>query len=191
MLAWAVMSARLAHLAGMVLPWLLSLGVASGHELVGASLPRLALEDLDGKAHVVERGPGHKPLVLVWEDDESSRHKQAAHAVVGRYSDNPDNRAVFELVAVADMGRWNWWPAKKHARTAIKKTVADAGTGVYIDWLSTLRKAYGLKRAQSAFFVVDGEGLLRFFAQGQLDPLQTRALDDAIVALGAKPMAGR
>ena len=166
-------------------------GRAQAHELVGAALPPLVLEDLREQPRTMTFATGSLPVVLVWEDDASSKHKQAAHAVVGRYSDNAENRGVFELVAIADMGRWNWWPARKHALAAFRKSVANAGTGVWIDWPSGLRKAYGLAKGQSAFFVIGGDGHVRWFAQGQLDAAQTRALDGAIAALGATPAPGR
>ncbi len=166
-------------------------GRAHAHELVGAALPPLVLEDLHEQPRTITFPSGRLPIVLVWEDDASSKQKQPAHAVVGRYSDNVDNRSVFELIAVADMARWSWWPARKHALAAIRKSVANAGTGVWIDWVGGLRKAYGLKNGQSAFFVIGSDGHVRWFAQGQLDAAQARSLDGAIAALGARPAPGR
>jgi hypothetical protein len=169
-------------------------GVARAQVAAGQPFPAARVEDLDGtRVRTLPSEPGRPPaaMVLLWEDDRSSKQKQAAHAVVGRYSDNPENRAAFELVAVADLERWDFWPAKKHARASIKKTQKDSSTAVWLDWKGELRRALRLRKAETAFVVVGADGRIRFAAQGQLDEAQRRALDDAIAGLGGKPLPGR
>lgn len=172
----------------------LSTGFAGAEPVrAGSPFPTVRIEDLDGHPRTLPRDPSRPPLplVLIWEDDKSSKQKQPAHDVVGRYSDNRDNRPIFELVLVADLERWDFWPAKKHAIASIKKTQTKESTPVWVDWKGTVRKELGLSKNQSAFAVVDKDGVLRFLAQGQLDESQRHALDAAIAALGAKPAAGR
>ena len=170
---------------------MLGVSVAAAAPAPGASLPTVVLEDLREHKRTLVPSVVPLPLVIVLEDDTSAKHKQAAHAVVGRYSDNKDNHAVFELLAIADMDHWNWWPARKHALAAMRKIISGEGSGVWIDWTGTLRKAMGLHKAESSFLVVGTDGRIRYFAQGELDRPAMKALDDAIAALGAKPVPGR
>jgi predicted transcriptional regulator len=153
-----------------------------------ATFPRVELKDLDGHTRTLSGGGA---MVVCWEDDKSSKQKQDAHAVVGRYSDNPSNRSVFELIVIADLERWDFWPARGHAVASIKKTQTKESTPVWIDWKGALRKAAGLRKAESAFFVVGADGRVRWQAQGKLDEMQRKALDAAIAELGATPAPGR
>ena len=175
---------------GVAICLTLLLPLAATADPTGASFPAVQLKDLDGKPRTLP-SPGDRALVVCWEDDKSSKQKQDAHAVVGRYSDNPANRSVFELVVIADLERWDFWPARGHAIASIKKTQTKESTPVWIDWKGALRKAVGLRRAESAFFVVGADGRVRWFAQGVLDEARRRALDEAIAALGATPAPGR
>jgi hypothetical protein len=153
------------------------------------AFPTFQLKDLDGKPRQLG-GAGHA-MVVCWEDEKSSKKKQDAHGVVGRYSDNPDNKPIFELVVVADLERWDFWPARGHAVASIKKTQTKESTPVWIDWKGALRKAMKLKKEESAFFVVGNDGKIKWSAQGTLDAAQRAQLDAAIAALGAKPAPGR
>jgi len=162
--------------------------VAVWAELTAATFPAVELRDLEGRLRI---WPPHRAMVVCWEDDRSSKQKQAAHGVVGRYSDNGANRDVFDLIVVADLERWDFWPARGHAVASIKKTQTQESTPVWIDWKGTLRKAAHLHKGESAFFVVDANGRVRFAAQGALDVAQRRALDEAIAGLGAVPAPDR
>lgn len=158
------------------------------------AFPRVLLVDTAGHERTLPdpaTGRGPLPLVVVHEDDTSAKAKQPAHGVVGRYADNPANRAVFELVAVADMDRFNYWPAKKYALASLQRLARDNSTTMWIDWLGALRKALSLRKHETSFFVIDATGTTVFFAQGKLDGGQLRALDAAIAALGARPVPGR
>jgi predicted transcriptional regulator len=164
--------------------------VLVGSPAVGApaTFPAVAVQDLDGKPRTIA-SQGAK--IVCWEDEQSAKKKQDAHAVVGRYSDNRDNRSIFELVVIADLERWDFWPARGRALASIKKTQTKESTPVWVDWKGALRKAAGLKKGESAFFIVGPDGAIRYFAQGLLDKHQQQALDDAIASLGAKPAPGR
>jgi hypothetical protein len=155
---------------------------------LGTMLPPIDLEDIDRHVRTLLTPNDAKPVVVIWEDADSSKHKQPAHAVVGRYSDNAANRGMFELVAIADLSHWDYWPARHYAREAFRKAAGEKGTHVWIDWKGALLTTASLRKAESAFFVLDGAHRIRYFAQGQLDAAQCQALDAAIAALGATPI---
>jgi hypothetical protein len=183
-----VLSMRAAILVWPALIALTWPSVVAAHE-ISDPWPELNVQGLDGASRKLPAS-GHAMLVC-WEDEKSSKQKQEAHAVVGRYSDNPANRGVFELIVVADLERWDFWPARSHALASIKKTQTKESTPVWIDWKGALRKHAHLHKGESAFFVIDRDGRVRYFAQGILDEPQRRALDEAIASLGATPAPGR
>ena len=162
-------------------------GVAAAAPRIGDPMPTVQVTDTEGRTRALpfER----EALVICWEDDRSSKIKQPAHAVVGRYSDRVGH--PFELVLVADLERWNFWPARGRALESVKKKEAETHSIVWVDLKGALRKAFGLRKAESAFVVVDRDGRIRYLAQGLLDEAQRRELDAAIASLGAVPAPGR
>jgi predicted transcriptional regulator len=172
----------------LVLALLLVSRAVMAAPVLGVVLPPIDLEDIDRHVRTLLGTSDTMPVVLIWEDADSAKHKQAAHAVVGRYSDNAANRSLFELVAIADLSHWDYWPARHYAREAFRKAAGEKGTHVWIDWKGALRSTAMLRKGESAFFVLDREHHVRYFAQGQLDDAQEKALDAAIAALGAKPI---
>ena len=140
----------------------------------------LARVSLEGTG-VTRTIPDGRALVLVIEDEISAQQRQEAHALVGRRVDDPGLH--FDLVAVAEVGRFAFWPARKFVLAAVRKTEALESTTVWLDWSDALATGLALRRGETAFVVVDATGVIMFQAQGLLDEAQRAALDAAIAAL--------
>src|SRR5690349_8580528 len=79
----------------------------------GQLLAPVVIEDLDGKTR--ELPDRSVPIVLIYEDANAGSQNVRASALVDKVSGNPANKGKVEAVVVADVAKWNWWPAKKFA----------------------------------------------------------------------------
>ena len=143
----------------------------------GGLLPRLVLQDSAGHPRTL---PDGRSCVLVVEDDTSQLRRQRAHEIIGRHT--------VEVVAIADVARYRLWPARTFALAAVRKTEAQEGVTVWLDWHDAVRTALAILPGQTAFVVVDGAGCVVFFAQGQLDEALEHALDEALTRVQALPL---
>jgi hypothetical protein len=151
----------------------------------GALLGSVEVEDTDGGRRRLP-DTAH-PVAIIYEDQDASKRPQAARELFGTYTRRAENRAIFEFVAVADVSKWNWWPAKKYVFADIKKIATRNNTKVFLDWTGALRKAWGLRKGQSGVLLVGADGRVRFACEGALTDAQKEALSAALSAIGARP----
>ncbi len=135
-------------------------------------LPGFTVESPDG---VERRFPDGRACVLVVEDEASQMQRQRAHEIIGRHE--------VEVVAIADVGRYRRWPARSFALAAIRKTQAQEGVPVWLDWNDAVRSALSLPPGVTAFVVVSADGRVTFCAHGMLDPAEQQALERALRTL--------
>lgn len=140
----------------------------------GRPLPRFVLTDSVGQPRALPVG---RSCVLVVEDDTSQLRRQRAHEIIGRHP--------IEVVAIAEVARYRLWPARTFALAAVRKTEAQEGVTVWLDWHDAVRTALAILPGQSAFVVLDDAGRVVFFAQGQLDEAREHALDEALARVEA------
>lgn len=119
-------------------------------------------------------------VVLLHQDrhsaDQNTALKEALGQLVGRYADR------LQVVALADVGGYDFWPAKGYVKDALRPLSAEGGVTVLCDWKGAVRKAYGLAAKQSAVFVIAG-GELRHLSRGVLSPSATESLIGSIEQL--------
>lgn len=117
---------------------------------------------------------GGRVVVLLHQDrhssDQNASFKEALGLLAGRYPDR------LQVVALADVGGYDFWPAKGYVKDALRPLSTEGGVTVLCDWKGAVRKAYGLTPKQSAVFVLLG-GELRHLTRGALSP---RAVDSLI-----------
>lgn len=119
-------------------------------------------------------------VVLLHQDRHSSEQNAAFKDALGRLAVRYADR--LQLVALADVGGYDFWPAKGYVKDALRP-VSDAGNvTVLCDWKSSVRKAYSLPAKQSAVFVV-ARGELRHLARGTLMAGEAEALLSSIEQL--------
>ena len=119
-------------------------------------------------------------VVLLHQDRHSSEQNAAFKDALGRLAGRYGDR--LQVVALADVGGYDFWPAKGYVKDALRPLSTAGGVTVLCDWKSSVRKAYSLPAKQSAVFVV-AHGELRHLARGTLMAGEAEALLSSIEKL--------
>lgn len=140
---------------------------------VGDLLPEVTVEGTDGSQR---RLPELRvPSVVIYEDSDAGKQNVRAAALIDATTNLPANKDHVEAIAVADLERWNFWPARKFALAEVKRVAARLHTTLYIDLKADLRRAWKLTKKRSAIVLLGTDGRVRFSAEG---PLTDALLDD-------------
>lgn len=141
------------------------------------------MADLDDKT-VTLRSLRGQVVVLLHQDKASSDQNAAFKDRVGELAGRLAGRV--QLVALAEVGAYNFWPARRYVKSALKPLRDQGGALVLCDWSSAVRKSYRLAAGQSAVFVLDAQGELRGLQRGVLsDAEQAQIL--ALIERLARP----
>jgi len=151
---------------------------------VGAVAPRVYVPD---QALDLRVFPDQKQaLLVVYEDQDGGKQNKAIKAVLGKLNSVPENRAKVDVVAVADLEKWSWWPARKYALADVQKAAAEKHTTIYLDWKGELRRAWSLSKNKSNLVLVGADGVVRFASEGELTDAQRKTLLDLLAQLGVR-----
>ena len=148
----------------------------------GRALARVEIEDV--AAGRMRPLPDAHPVLVFYEDKEAEGQNKEAQRVLGRINDRAENRARFEFVAVADVEKWDWWPAKRYVLADLKQIARRENTPLFADWKGAVRKAWGLGAHQSTLVLAGSDGKLLFAGAGTLSAAQLGALVARLKALG-------
>jgi predicted transcriptional regulator len=149
---------------------------------VGTTAPPVRLQDQSGNARAVP--DPNQALLLIYEDQDGGKQNTYAKQLLGELNAKPENRAKVDAIAVADLEKWNWWPAKKYALADVQKAAAAKKTTIYVDWKGEVRKLWGLSKAQNHLILIDRSGHIQFASQGELSPAQLKDLLAHLATLG-------
>ena len=155
---------------------------ASALPTVGAVAPRVEVENV--AARTMRPLPDARPLLVMYEDKEAQTQNEHARKVLGRITDRAENRARFEFVAVADVEKWNWWPARRYVLADLRKIAERENTLLFADWTGAVRKAWGLTQRKSALVLTSPDGKVLFAAEGPLSETQLTTLVAQLKQLG-------
>jgi len=155
---------------------------ASALPPVGAVAPRVEVENVAARA--MRPLPDARPVLVMYEDKDAQTQNEHARKVLGRITDRAENRARFEFAAVADVAKWNWWPAKKYVLEDLQKIAARENTVLFADWTGAVRKAWGLTPHKSALVLTGSDGKVLFAGEGTLSDAQLAALVAELKKLG-------
>ncbi len=148
-----------------------------------APLLQAVLLDLADKPVVLKQLVG-KVVVVLHQDRYSSEQnelfKDKLSALVARFPEQ------LRVVALADAGGYNFWPAKGYVKDALRSVEQKGGAIVAVDWKGAVRKAYQIAPKQSAIFVLDKRQELAQFSHGTLNPVENQQLAEIIESLIAK-----
>src|SRR5688572_28038487 len=123
---------------------------------VGQIAPPATLSDDQGGSRTLPEGAA--PVLVIYEDQEGGKQNRAMKDLIAAWHDPPANRDKLVVWPVADLSKWNWWPARKHALKDVQRAAREGNTRILIDWTGALQKAWGLARKRnSVVLVVDGK----------------------------------
>ncbi len=155
---------------------------ASALPPVGAVAPRVEVENVAARA--MRPLPDARPVLVMYEDKDAQSQNEQARKVLGKINDRAENRARFEFVAVADVEKWSWWPAKRYVLADLRKIAERENTPLFADWTGAVRKAWGLKPHTSTLVLTGGDGKVLFAGEGTLGEAQLGALVAELKKLG-------
>jgi hypothetical protein len=150
----------------------------------GAVAPRVELVDQAGGRRVF---PDPKQaLLVIYEDQEGGKQNLDEKQLLSRLNADPENRKKVDVVGIADVEKWDFWPARKYVLADIQKQAAIGKTTIYIDWKGALRRAWGLARHQSNLVLVLPDGTVRFSHSGPLTPAAWQTLQALLTEMGTR-----
>jgi hypothetical protein len=150
---------------------------------VGQLATGFSLVDDTGAVHPLPEAGA--PLLLVYEDQDGGKQNQAMKALIAAWHGPLPNRAKLTVWPVADLSKWNWWPARGKALASVQKSAAEGKTRILIDWTGVLHKApWGLSRGKNSIVLLGPDGKVRFASEGETTAAQRAALEAELKALG-------
>ena len=152
---------------------------------VGSVAPRVQIPDQNG---VLRAFPEEKqPILLIIEDQEGGKQNRPLKERLGRINSDPANRAKCDVIAIADLSRWDWWPARKYALADVQKTATEKKTTIYLDWKGELKRAWGVQKGKNHLLLLMPDGKVRFAAEGPVSGADEQNLINILVELGVRP----
>lgn len=148
-----------------------------------APLMNAQILDLDDKP-VSLRAMQGRVVIVLHQDRYSSEQNQVFKDRLGelvlRYPQK------LQLVALAEAGGYNFWPARRYVKDALRPLRELGGALVACDWKGAVQKNYRIPARQSAVFVVGKDGTLQALKKGVLGEAEAAALLSQIekLALG-------
>lgn len=157
----------------------LNLNRLAAEELEAAPLLEAQLRDLEDhpvrlKSFLEKGAPGGggggggTVLVVLHQDRTSSDQSPDFKVQLGKLTESPAGRQRLRLVALADVGGYDFWPARRYVKDALRPLREEGGALVLADWQGAVRKRYRIAAGQSVIFVVSPSGELRALKRGLL-----------------------
>lgn len=141
------------------------------------------LENADGEAVALHPLLG-KPTIVFYEERDSTSLNQPLKDELFKRGKKENLLDAVQVVAVADLEGYNWFPARNFALKGVRDAQTKAGIPVYVDWSGTLRGApWKLKEKTSNVVLLDSNGDLALKLDGKVDEKMQRQLFDALGAM--------
>jgi hypothetical protein len=150
---------------------------------VGTAAPLVIFEETNGKKVTL---PQSRVTLIFYEDKDAGPQNQRTRDVVGPITDKAENKPLLNFMAVADLEKWNWFPAKNYALKEMSKIEKKEDCTLYADWHGIVRKSWKLSKGKSGIILLDAAGVVKFFGEGPLKPAETEELVKQLAALGIK-----
>ena len=150
---------------------------------LGQPAPLVIFETTDGKKVTL---PQSRVTLIFYEDKDAGPQNQRTRDVVGPITDKKENKPLLDFMAVADLDKWNWFPARNYALKEMHKIEKKEDCTLYADWHAIVRKTWKLAKGKSDIILLDAQGVVRFFGEGPLKPAETQELVKQLAALGIK-----
>lgn len=152
----------------------------SAGEPAATALLDAQILDLDDKP-VSLRGMRGKVVIVLHQDRHSSDQNQGFKDQLGQLVLRFPGK--LQLIALAEVGGYNFWPARRYVKDALRPLRALGGALVACDWKGAVQRSYRLPARQSAVFVVGKDGSLQALRVGVLPAADAAALLSQIEAL--------
>ena len=141
------------------------------------------LESSSGDAVSLAKLKG-KPTLVFYEERDSTALNQTFKDELFRRGKEENLLDAVNVVAVADLQGYDWFPARNFARAGVRDAEKKAGIPVYVDWSGAMKsKPWSMKEKTSNVVLLDAGGAEVMRLSGKLDASARARLFDGITAL--------
>jgi hypothetical protein len=151
---------------------------------IGQLAPTVTLPDERGVEHALPASG--RPLLLVYEDKDGGKQNLEGKALIAAWHDPLENRARIDVWPVADLSKWDFWPARGPALKQVRALADRSRSSILVDWKAAGQHAYGFARGKSSVLLVGADGRVIYASEGDMTAAQKDALAAALHALGLR-----
>ena len=159
--------------------------------VVGLALLKTGVVPSDFTLHDADDKPakfsalrtGH-PTVVFYEDKDGDDQNERFKQRLGKLQGKSASAKKVTIVAIADVGSWNFWPAKGFVKDALRSAGKKAGITVWADWSSAGRANLSAASNHSNVIMLDASGKVVWASVGKLTPVQEDDLLNRLEKLG-------
>lgn len=157
------------------------LGASDAAALPTAGDPRPAGRAVDAQGNAVELSSlGTRPILVLYEDKESATLNAPLKSDLAKLARGGQYKSAVALVPVANVSRYDFWPARGFVRDAIAKESRKIGATIYCDWDGSFARAVGFAPNTSSVLLVGRDGKVRFTWQGAVPAAERARLLDLL-----------
>lgn len=159
----------------------------SAEPAAGAALPSardVVVSDLADRPLRLSEYAG-RVVVVVHEDKEANQQNKPLKDALGKVL--AAHRGKLIVVALADVSRYDYWPARGFVLKALRKLPQEEGAVVLADWKGALRQRLGLRRGESSVLVLGRDGGTAMLRRGDLSKADADALLAQVGSAAAAP----
>jgi predicted transcriptional regulator len=147
---------------------------------IGSPAPKASAESLGGKDFNANELRG-KTTVIFYENKDVTTQNRALKAALQNQKKKEGYGEDVQVIAVADVSAWNFWPAKGFVQDAIRKEEKKAGHPIYLDWTGTFGEAFKMNRNASNVVLVGPDSKVKVSHAG---PVPAGKALDILMATG-------
>ena len=162
---------RLAAFAAFVALALAS-SLASALLSPGSAPKDFAVLDADDKPSKLSALRAGRPALVFYEDKEAGEQNERFKQRLGKLREKSAAERKVAVVAIADVGAYDYWPAKGFVKDALRGASKKSGLTVWADWSTAGRASLGAAAHQSNVVLLDGAGKVLWSSAGALSPAQ-------------------
>lgn len=144
-----------------------AVALSSAHALpnIGAPAPKVSVQSLGGNTLDAQDLRG-KTTLIFYENKDTTKQNASLKAALERQKKQTGYGNDVQVIAVADVSAWNFWPAKGFVQDAIREQEKKAGYPIYLDWSGSFGKAYGMKDDASNVVLVGPDAKVKLAHAG-------------------------
>lgn len=149
------------------------------------SVPKdFTVRDADDKSTTFTALRGAKPALVFYEDKDGGGQNDRFKQRLGKLRETSASAKKVTLLAIADVGNYDYWPAKGFVKDALRDAGKKAGITVWADWTTDGRKSLGAHTAKSNVVLLDAAGKVLWSSAGALTTAQESDLLGRVESAG-------
>lgn len=172
--------------AALLVSFALMLASPFAHALLSpGSVPKdFPVLDADDKPARLSTLRAGKPTLVFYEDKDGGGQNDRFKQRLGKLRETSPAAKKVVLLAVADVGNYDYWPAKGFVKSALRDAGKKAGITVWADWTTEGRKSLGAHAGKSNVVLLDAAGKVLWSSAGALTAAQESDLLARVEAAG-------